>query len=693
LQFPIIADRYEILSLLGKGGMGEVYLAKDSALNVQVAIKVLPASLAEVGAARLQREAIALAKLSHPNIARVLDFSQSKDGSPYMVMEYLSGESMDQIIKREKIIELKEALTIFSQICRGLDFAHTTGVIHRDLKPSNIMIVKSEGKPAQIKILDFGIAKVTTENQRLTSTGVLVGSPLYMSPEHAEGLADHPPADIYSVGCLMFESLTGVPPIKGANALETISFHRSLAPPLISDIKPELNYPKDLIDLIDECLRKSPQSRPQTAKEVEERLNEIIQFQETGQSSKNSNLPLVPQKKKFKISQSQVSLIGVSLLVMTMLGAGIYWIINLPKTDDKVVKQAFSEVQKERQDIIDKHGSKSPFEESDIHYRTKENGSIEVKLPPTITDDDFKTITKGNEIFMVSSDASGRGFYDLTKLKLVTISIQYGQIEDKYCDAFAKFPLLGYLKVESPKLTDKGIELITKHKHFKAIHFYSNKVTDKGVSYLSSLQNLESLTLASSAITPASIDYIIPLKQINKLFLKDIEFNDSFAEKIAKLKNLEEFTLNHAQIPDSNSWRFLVDTKISSLILENLSLDKTLFTHILNSKTLKTLEINNCSFTNDSLAPIVNNGTLRHLRIFNSQIMHPENFEDLKKSKIEILNFKNCPVDDALALRFVSISTLKKLILDMTDAEPSIQTEIEKTFEKRYHRKLEVQIF
>ncbi|MBP7863828.1 protein kinase [bacterium] len=688
MQNSIFADRYKIVDLLGKGGMGEVYLAEDMTLNIKVAVKVLPASLAELGAARLQREAIALAKLSHPNIARVIDFAQTKDESPYMVMEYLSGDTLDQIIKQQKKLDLKSALTIFAQICRGLEFAHSTGVIHRDLKPSNIMVSTSEEKGLEVKILDFGIAKVATENQRLTSTGALVGSPLYMSPEHVEGIADHPPSDIYSLGCLMFECLTGVPPIKGANALETISFHRSLAPPLISDLAPELNYPKELINLVDECLRKAPQSRPQTAKEVEERLKETTQILETGPSK-----PISQQaKSKFKINQSQISLIAVSTLVIMMLVGGTYAVMNLPKTDEKVIKKAQQEVRQEKAQELEKNGGRSPFEERDVRYRTKENGSIEVTLPPTTMDDDFKKIKKGNEIFTVSSEATGRGFYDLSNLKIVTISIQYGQIEDQYCDAFSKFPLLGVLKVQSPKLTDKGVEAITRYKNFNVLALMSDKITDRGVSYVSSIKNLASLTLSSRSITPAAIDYLLPLKKLNFLVLKDIEFNDQYAEKLSKLKTLKTFTLNHATMPDSNSWKFLSKTNIDSLILENLSLNKTLFTHVLSSKNLKTLEINNCSFTKDALEPITRNETLKHLRIFNSQIMHEENFSDLRKSKVEILNFKNCPVDDSLALRFASMPTLKNLTLQMTDAEPYMMPEVKKTFEKLYHRKLEVEI-
>lgn len=670
--------------------MGEVYRAHDTVLNIDVAVKVLPASLAELGAARLQREAIALAKLNHPNIARVIDFSQTKDQSPYMVMEYLSGESLDQIIKKQKILELKTALTVFAQICRGLEFAHSMGVIHRDLKPSNIMLTKDEeNKTLSVKILDFGIAKVTTENQRLTSTGALVGSPLYMSPEHAEGIADDPPSDIYSLGCLMFECLTGAPPIKGANALETITFHKNQAPPLISDIAPQLNYPKELINLIDECLRKTPQSRPQTAKEVELRLNEITQVLETGPKV---SIQASKTKPRFSITQSQLSLFAVSTLVLAMLATGTYAVFNLPKTDQRTVDKAKQEIKKEKEEITKKYGKHSPFEEREIIYRTKENGSIEVKLPPTMTDDDFKMVKRGNEIFLVSNESTGRGFYDLTNLKLSTISIQYGQIEDQYCDAFTKFPLLGYLRIQSPKLTDKGVEAITKHKHFKALHIMSDKVTDHGVSFIGSLKNLESLTLSSTSITPAAIDYIIPLTQLKMLFLKDIEFNDEFAQKVSRLKNLEEFTLNHAKIPDSNSWRFLADTKINSLLLENLSLDKTLFEHILNSKNLKALEINYCTFTKDALEPIAKNNTLQNLRIFNSETMQSENFEDLRKSKIQVLNFKNCPIDNGWALRLASIPTLRVLILNMTDADPSIKTELEMTFEKMHHRKLDLRI-
>jgi serine/threonine protein kinase len=690
LQNSIFADRYKIVDLLGKGGMGEVYLAEDLTLNIKVAVKVLPASLAELGAARLQREAIALAKLNHPNIARVIDFAQTKDESPYMVMEYLSGETLDQIIKKQKILDLKTALNIFSQISRGLEFAHSTGVIHRDLKPSNIMVSTKEEKGLEVKILDFGIAKVATENQRLTSTGALVGSPLYMSPEHVEGIADLPTSDIYSLGCLMFECLCGVPPIKGANALETLSFHRSLAPPLISDLAPERNYPKELINLVDECLRKAPQSRPQTAKEVEERLTQIRQFLESGPSSDKG--PTQPQKTKFKINQSALSLSVASVLVASMLGMGIYAVINLPKTDEKVFKKASSEVKQEKAAELERNDGKSPFEESEVRYRIKEYGSIEVKLPPPTMDENFKSIKKGNEIFLVSSDATGRGFYYLTDLKLTTISIEYGQIEDKYCDAFAKFPLLGSLKIQSPKLTDKGIELITKHKHFKALHLKTDGMTDLGVSYLSSLKNLESLTLASHSITPACMDYITPLKQLKKLSLNAIDFNDQYAEKIAQIKELAVFTLSNTKSLNSKSWRFLAETKISSVILENLSIDKELLDNVFSSPKLKTLEINNCSFTKDALNSIDKSKALTHLRLFNSQNMHAENFEDLRKSKLEILNIKNCPFDNSQALRVVSLGTLKSLTLESTDTDPDIKSELQKNFKKLHHRDLEIEI-
>lgn len=667
--------------------MGEVYLAHDTVLNIDVAVKVLPASLAELGAARLQREAIALARLGHPNIARVIDFSQTKEQSPYMVMEYIKGESLDQMIKRQKVLDLKTALSIFTQVSRGLEFAHSTGVIHRDLKPSNIMLVVDDNnKSLQAKILDFGIAKVTTENQKLTSTGSLIGSPLYMSPEHSEGIADQPPSDIYSLGCLMFECLTGVPPLKGANSLETISFHRNLAPPLISDIKPELNYPKDLINLVDECLRKTPQTRPQTAKEVENRLNEIKQSLEIVPNLKN-NSEITNKKPKFKISQSQLSLIAVCALVIATLAAGIYAVKNLPKTDEKRVTQIVQETNKE----FSERQKNNPFDE-DVEYIAKHDGSVHVKIPPTASDDDFKKLKKGTVIFLVSSEATGRGFYDLTNLKLTTITIEYGKIEDQYCDAFTKFPLLRNLKIQSPNLTDNGVEKICTHKKFKTLHLKSNNITDKGASNLSSLKELESVTIASSSITPTAIDYLIPLKELKELQLCEINFSDDFADGISKLKNLEAFTLNHATIPDPNSWRYLVNAKINSLTLENLSLNKTLIEHILNSKNLERLEVNNCTFTQNTLEPITRNETLKHLRIFNSQIMHPQNFEDLRKSKLEILHLKNVPVTDGQALHFVSISTLKRLILENTDIEPEIKKEIETHFEKIYKRQLQVEI-
>lgn len=687
MQNTTFAERYQIIDLLGKGGMGEVYRAHDIVLNIDVAVKVLPSSLAELGAARLQREAIALAKLNHPNIARVLDFSQTKDNSPYMVMEYLNGESLDQTIKRQKVLDLKSAISIFTQICRGLDFAHSTGVIHRDLKPSNIMVIDTDGK-LQIKILDFGIAKVTTENQRLTSTGVLVGSPLYMSPEHAEGIADKPPSDIYSLGCLMFECLTGVPPLKGANALETMSFHRSLAPPLISDIVPELNYPKELIELVDQCLRKPPEYRWQTAKEVEERLNEISQFIETGKIKSKEPLPTLEAAPKPKISQTTLALTGVSLIILAVLGSGIYAIINLPHTERNTTPMTKVELQEKKAQIE----RESLFKEDDISYSPKGDGNIHIKPPTTIRDDDFKQISKGTAFFLTSSDATGRGFYDITKLPLSTISIDKGQIEDKYCDAFTRFPLLGCLKVDSPKLTDKGVELISKQTPLKSLNLISNNITDLGISYLTKLKNLESLSIGSVAISPKSLIYLVPLNQLQSLRLAGVKFDEEFGHGIEKLKHLTIFALCTPESLKPSDWKFLANTKISTLKLENMKVDNNHIAQILKAPNLEEIELNNVTLSENAFESIGTNTTLKTLRLFNSQNVHPKNFSDLRKSKLELLNIKNCPVSDSDALRFVSISTLKILDLQVTDVDTNLKSEIETRFKQFHHQQLRVSI-
>ncbi|MGD9684302.1 MAG: protein kinase [Candidatus Obscuribacterales bacterium] len=264
IELPVI-ERYQVTELLGKGGMGVVVKASHAQLDKQVAIKVLHANLVD-GASRqrFEIEAKAGSRLTHPNLVSIFDYGVTADGKPYMVMEFIEGQSLESFISRNDRMEIEMFLSVFEQIAKALQYIHRQNIVHRDIKSSNIMLQVIEGD-LYAKLVDFGIAKVLAESgmamQKLTETGSVFGSPLYMSPEQCRGLVVDQRSDIYSLGCVMYECIAGMPPIVGENVLKTIFMHVNDPPEPL----PELNSPDPAVcsmaRLIHRCLEKDPGAR------------------------------------------------------------------------------------------------------------------------------------------------------------------------------------------------------------------------------------------------------------------------------------------------------------------------------------------------------------------------------------------------------------------------------------------------
>jgi tRNA A-37 threonylcarbamoyl transferase component Bud32 len=273
----IFAERYEIVRTLGAGGMSTVYLANHVLMNKLMAVKLLHDHLAtDMNAVqRFQREAQTVTLLSHPNILTVHDFGLSPEGLAYLVMDYLDGASLQEYIAIKKTVHWQKASKFFLQLCSGLQHAHVKGIVHRDLKPGNVMLVRDENREYLLKIVDFGLAKICGDeaSQRLTQTGEIFGSPLYMSPEQCQGaFLDHR-SDIYAMGIIMYETLTGVPPLRGKTVMETFHKQISDSPPVIPA---SFGIPEKLSNMIYRTLSKDPDQRPQSAAEIHEVITSVL---------------------------------------------------------------------------------------------------------------------------------------------------------------------------------------------------------------------------------------------------------------------------------------------------------------------------------------------------------------------------------------------------------------------------------
>jgi serine/threonine protein kinase len=275
----LFADKYEILSLLGQGGMSRVYKAKHKFMKRSVAVKVLHESAVHDGVARarFQREAEAASALSHPNVVTVHDFGISNDGRAYFTMDCLEGRSLEDILARRKFLPMQQALEIFIQGLEGLAHAHRCGVVHRDIKPSNLVVLQQEDGSDLVKIVDFGIAKITrahekdVRQQRITQTGEVFGTANYMSPEQCNGTSLDERSDIYSFGCLMYETLAGEPPFNAGSYVATAAKHVSEPPEPISK-RASINVPPDIEKVIMKCLEKKPADRYSSAAELKQAL-------------------------------------------------------------------------------------------------------------------------------------------------------------------------------------------------------------------------------------------------------------------------------------------------------------------------------------------------------------------------------------------------------------------------------------
>lgn len=275
----IFDNYYRIEKELGSGGMSTVYLAEHLMMNKKVAVKVLQTKFASdiTTIQRFQRESQASAALNHRNLVAVHDFKVTDTGQAYMVMEFIEGISLAELIAGGKPVRWREAVVLLGEVCEGLEHAHSKGIIHRDLKPGNIMLLPAEeaGSDRRFtpKIVDFGLAKVWDKaGLQLTHTGEVFGSPLYMCPEQCRGEPMDPRSDIYSMGCIMFATLTGRPPFEGSNAMDTMMMHITASPP---PFPADLGVPPWFQRIVTQAMAKAPADRFQTVADMKAALGYI----------------------------------------------------------------------------------------------------------------------------------------------------------------------------------------------------------------------------------------------------------------------------------------------------------------------------------------------------------------------------------------------------------------------------------
>lgn len=512
---PAFQSKYEFQGVIGSGGMGVIYKARQSVLNKTVAIKMMHAHVLNAEAVRrFQNEGKTAAMLHHPYIVSVQDFDVTAAGQPYMVMDYVEGKTLSELLKANGYLSVDRFIGIFSMVCEALSHAHKQGVLHRDVKPSNIMLVRNLVGEEEVRLMDFGIAKLIGEDsfgaQQLTKTGEALGSPLYMSPEQGRGKKADERSDIYSLGCVMYEALTGTPPFIGATALETMVMHMSDAPQAMSQASLGRQIDPYIESVVMRCLDKDPTKRFQTVAE----LKDALAAAHDPSITKKQKIATATQSTAAKKTSKTTLIISMCCVLMLICAAVTGYFL----TRSQAPKQS--------------NAAGTPAQSSGTD---KVNATAPAKNPKA----DDKVEGDSFSIFGVCS------FEGTCKEEVERQVEANGAVYD-----FQQFPKwLNFYKHPQPR--DEDFEALTRATHAKNINFHGVKISDKALSYVSKLPNLGALDLQTTHITALKgLDTPEMRRNLVYLDLSETPLNSEGMRVISHLKSLTRLMLCGTQIED-----------------------------------------------------------------------------------------------------------------------------------------------
>lgn len=602
-----LSDKYQFIEPVGSGGMGIIYKARHLALNRIVAIKLLhPYLLNADTMLRFQREARTASKLRHPNLVEVQDVGTTDDGQPFMVMDFVEGESLSDCIKQKGRLSVEETVIIFLQLCSGLSYAHKQNILHRDLKPSNIMLVTDDQAVITAKILDFGIAKVLEDGDKqastLTKTGEVFGSPLYMSPEQGAGGKVDRRSDCYSLGCMLFESLTGTTPFMGRSIIETLMAHAQKTPPTLKEATLGLEFPEALDGVVNKLLAKTPDDRYQSVLEVREDLQAIHDqlfentMPESSFSTKRELRQLAAgdgtissvrhQNPSFwaNLTGKDVTIILLSIAVLVLLFKDVWLTYRegedsaMTKVDvDRQYPLKYSTSDTNFAAAISRKIARNPHAESfelsgeavidrDLKPLASMTGLRSLNLRDNNLDGTGLTVAKNmpflNKLNLSGNPLSDQGVFVISQLDQVrNLEIKEVRLSAQSVSYIGEMKKLVKLELDSSELADKCLGSLSKMPLLEELSINKQKqMSDRSIKLLLNLPSLKSIDVSDTKVSGVGFERPDRFPQLEQITFKGNRLSGQGFKTLAKLKNLRELDLRHADF-DLDWFKYLKDAR------------------------------------------------------------------------------------------------------------------------------------
>ncbi|MBX9695694.1 MAG: serine/threonine protein kinase, partial [Cyanobacteria bacterium] len=465
-KFP--TDRYRPLAELGSGASGRVILCRDRLLGKKVAIKTLH-HLSPEELVSFQDEAKATNLLNHPNIVRILDFGITASGAPFLVMDYIAGESLEKQI-RENGLTLSECIQVIVSIADALSYAHNHGIFHRDIKPSNVLLLTDETDKLQVRLIDFGIARVKEATGSVVYQGrTMAGTPAYMSPDTIRGFVYDERSEIYSLGCVLFEALEGHPPFRGETVLEVLYDHAEKSPPPITNSDASVR----LKELVTSMLAKSPGDRPASMGAVSSALNSLSAGYEPSSKSVSVEVQDIPSKKRKNKAVVVISalLILGSITLLLMNERHVRDLVSIRGGSSKATPSLKGEQDYSEGQMVPLDERTDSQKRQLLRHVISKNKSSALNLTGHwVKDEDLAAFKNPNQSFVKDMDLSenqltGSGLHYLSGLELRRLVLDYNPL--KTIDGISTCTALEDLSLAGCELSEKtlaGIKPLTKLK-------------------------------------------------------------------------------------------------------------------------------------------------------------------------------------------------------------------------------------